>query len=133
MTSVIQATPCPFCSLYQQPLPYGCSSPAAASFIPGSRAFYGQAPRRAQGMKTKLKWTFQTLMYEQWVLLRLLISRGGKVLACSTLEPPGVLVARTSSELSHRWAVTASHPSSRPKEVSICQFVFFLSLHISVL
>lgn len=87
----------------------------------------GQAPRRAQGMKTKLKWTFQTLMYEQWVLLSLLISRGGKVLARPTLEPPGVLVARASSELSHGWAVTASHPSSRLKDISICQFVFPLS------
>lgn len=47
----------------------------------------GQAPRRAQGMKTKLKWIFQALMYEQWVLLSLLISRGGKVLACPTLGP----------------------------------------------
>lgn len=26
-------------------------------------------------------------MYEQWVLLSLLISRGGKLLACLTLEP----------------------------------------------
>lgn len=38
-------------------------------------------------MRTKLKWTFQTLMYEQWVLLSLLISRGGKQLTCPTLEP----------------------------------------------
>lgn len=38
-------------------------------------------------MRTKLKWTFQTPMYEQWVLVSLLISRG-EVLACPTLEPP---------------------------------------------
>lgn len=54
MTSVVQAL-CPFCSLYQQPLPYGCSSPAAASFIPGSRAFYRAGTSESTGDEDEAK------------------------------------------------------------------------------
>lgn len=61
ITSVVQATPCPFFSLYQQRLPYGCSSPAAASFIPGSRAFYGAGTSASIGDEDEAKMDLSNL------------------------------------------------------------------------
>lgn len=96
-------------------------------FIPDSRAFYGAGTLVSIGGEDEARMDLQTPMCEQWVLLSLLISRGGRVLACPTLEAPRCVSGKSKLRTVSLLGCDASHPSSRLKEVSICRFVFSLS------